>query len=71
MCLWVMKKVSASGLLKTLFSFLPGRPVQSKPSRLLWESSSHAAINVQKLSIPKYPPLSITKYSFIKLSELE
>ena len=41
------------------------------PSQLLWEASSHAAINAQTLFIHKYPPMSITRYSFTQLSELE
>ena len=41
------------------------------PSRLLWETSSHAAVNAQRLFIYKYPPMSIARYSFIQLSELE
>ena len=39
--------------------------------RLLWKAPSHATINTQRLFIHKYPPMCITSYSFIQLSELE
>ena len=41
------------------------------PSRLLWETSSHAAINARRVSGHKYPLLSIASYSFIHLSEIQ
>ena len=41
------------------------------PSQVLWEAFSHAAINLQRLLMYIYPPLSIAKYSFIQLSGLE
>ena len=41
------------------------------PSRLLWESSSHAAVNAPRLFVHKHPPLSRAMYSIIQLSELE
>ena len=44
--------------------------VNQTPSRLLWEASSHAAINMQRIFVYKYPLLSIAMYSFIQLSEL-
>ena len=40
-------------------------------SWLLWEASSHTAINTWRLFIYKHPPLFISRYSFILLSELE
>ena len=39
------------------------------PSQLLCEAFSHAAITVRRLF--RYPPLSVARYSFIQLSELE
>ena len=42
-----------------------------KPSRLLWEAFSHAAINSQRLLVHIYSPLSIARYSFMQLSKLE
>ena len=41
------------------------------PSRLLWEASSHMLQLMRKGCSYSYPPLSIARYSFIKLSELE
>ena len=41
------------------------------PSRLLWDVFRQAVVDVQRLSIHKYLPLSIARYSFIQLSELE
>ena len=40
-------------------------------SQLLWEASSYAAINAQRLSVHKYPPMFLARYSFVQLSELE
>ena len=41
------------------------------PSRLLWESSSHMVQLMRKGCSYTYPQLSIVRYSFIQLSELE
>ena len=41
------------------------------PSRLLWEASSHMLQLMRESCLCTYPPLSIAKYSFIQLSELE
>ena len=41
------------------------------PSRLLWEASSHMLQLMREGCSYTYPPLSIVKYSFIQLSELE
>ena len=41
------------------------------PSRLLWEASSHMLQLICKGCSYTYPPLSIARYSFIQLSELE
>ena len=41
------------------------------PSRLLWEASSHMLQLMRKGCSYTYPPLSIVRYSFIQLSELE
>ena len=41
-----------------------------RPSWLLWEAFSHAAI-LRRLLVHKYSSLSIARYSFIQLSELE
>ena len=41
------------------------------PSRLLWEASSHMLQLMREGCSYTYPPLSIAKYSFIQLSELE
>ena len=40
------------------------------PSRLLWEASSHMLQLMHEGSYT-YPPLSMARYSFIQLSELE
>ena len=41
------------------------------PSRLLWEASSHMLQLMRGGCSYTYPPLSIARYSFIQLSELE
>ena len=41
------------------------------PSRLLWEASSHMLQLMCEGYSYTYPPLSIARYSFIQLSELE
>ena len=41
------------------------------PSQLLWEASSHMLQLMREGCSYTYPPLSITRSSFIKLSELE
>ena len=41
------------------------------PSRLLWEAFSHMLQLMREGSSYTYPPLSIARYSFIQLSELE
>ena len=50
--------------------YFPGRPVQSNTiSTSVRSIQPHATINVRKAHT--YPPLSIARYSFIQLSELE
>jgi len=51
--------------------YFPDRPVHSAPSRLLWEASSHMLQLMREGYSYTYPPLSIVRYSFIQLSELE
>ena len=41
------------------------------PSRFLWQASSHMLQLMREGCSHTYPPLSITRYSFIQLSELE
>ena len=41
------------------------------PSRLLWEASSYMLQLMREGCSYTYPPLSIVRYSFIQLSELE
>ena len=41
------------------------------PSRFLWEASSHMLQLMRVGCSYTYPPLSIARYSFIQLSELE
>ena len=41
------------------------------PSRLLWEASSHTIRLMREGCSYTYPPLSIVRYSFIQLNELE
>ena len=41
------------------------------PSRLLWEASSHMLQLMREGCSYTYPPLSIARYSFIQLSQLE
>ena len=41
------------------------------PSRLLWKASSHMLQLMREGCSYAYPPLSIVRYSFIQLSELE
>ena len=50
--------------------YFPDRPVHSD-TRLLWEASSHMLQLMHEGCSYTYPPLSIVKYSFIQLSELE
>ena len=42
-----------------------------KPSRLLWEASSHMLQLMREGCSYTYPPLPIARYSLIQLSELE
>ena len=58
---WMAPKRSTLHSLADIFNQTP---------LLLLEASSHAAINVRRLLIHKYPPQSIAWYSFIQLSEL-
>ena len=52
--------------------YFPGRPVQSTTvSTSLWEASSHMLQLMREGCSYTYPPLSIARYSFIQLSELE
>ena len=41
------------------------------PSQLLWETSSHMLQLMRESCSYTYPPLSIARYSFMQLSELE
>ena len=41
------------------------------PSRLRWEASSHMLKLIREDRSYTYPPLSVARYSFIRLSELE
>ena len=41
------------------------------PSQLLWEASSHMLQLMREGCSYTYPPLSLARYSFIQLSELE
>ena len=41
------------------------------PSRILWEASSHMLQLMRDGCSYTYPPLSIARYSFIQLSDLE
>ena len=41
------------------------------PSRLLWEASSHMLQLMREGCLYTYPPLSIARYLFIQLCELE
>ena len=41
------------------------------PSRLLWEASTHILQLMREGCAYTYPPLSIDRYSFIQVSELE
>ena len=52
------------------FTSLTGLFTQT-PSRLLWEASSHMLQLMRVGCSYTYPPLSIARYSFIQLSELE
>jgi len=40
-------------------------------SQFLWEEFSHAVINAQRLLVHQYPPLYMTRYSFIQVNEVE
>ena len=65
--------------LKALYTSLPADLFLPTRTQLLWEAFSHAAITAQislvyiysHACILVYPPLSIVRYSFIQLSELE
>ena len=52
------------------FTFLTDLFTQT-PSWLLWEASSHRLQFMREGGSYTYPPLSIVRYSFIQLSELE
>ena len=41
------------------------------PSRLLWETSSHMLQLIRESCSYTHPPLSIARYSFLQLNELE
>ena len=56
---------------KRFYTFSLDNLFNRTTSRLLQEASSHAAANVRKLFIHKYPPLYIARYSSIQRSELE
>jgi len=51
--------------------YFPDRLFNCKPHWILWDTFSHAAINAQRLFIHKYPLLSMARYSFTQLTELE
>ena len=52
--------------------YFPDRPVQSDTiSTSLGSIQPYATINARRLLVHIYPPLSIARYSFIQLSELE
>ena len=54
----------------TLFSL--ANLFNQTPFRLLWEVPSHVVINTRRLFVHKYPPLlTIGRYPFIQLSDLE
>ena len=40
-------------------------------SRHRWEAPRPGAINMQRLIVQTYPPLSVVRYSFIQLSEMK
>ena len=67
---YFVKRYAIVRLLKAVYTLLPSRTSRTL-SRLLWEASRHAAINVGIIFAHKYPPLSIDRYSFIEMSELE
>ena len=78
---YLYKKVKASSyiaqypVLRTVqsalhFTFLTDLFTQT-PSRLLWEASSHMLQLMREGCSYTYPPLSIVRYSFKQLSELE
>ena len=52
------------------FTSLTGLFIQT-PSRLLWESSNHMLQLIREGCSYTYPLMSIARYSFIQLSELE
>ena len=58
-------------MLKSLYTLLPANLFNRASSLLLWEAPSYASINARRLFVHKYPPLSIARYSFIQLSDLE
>ena len=77
----VKKKVKASSyiaqypILRTVQSTLHFTSLTDlftqTPSRLLWEVSSHMLQLMREGCSYTYPPLSIARYSFIQLSEME
>ena len=61
--LWTIQSALHFTSLRDLFT--------QTPSRLLWEASSHMLQLMREGCSYTYPPLSIVRYSFIQLSELE
>ena len=62
---------SAVSRLKAFLHFTSLRDLFTQtPSRLLWEASSHVPQLMREGCSYTYPPLSIARYSFIQLSEL-
>jgi len=51
--------------------YFSDRPVHSDTTRLLWEASSHMLQLMCEGCSCTYPPLSIARYSYTQLSELE
>ena len=67
--------IAQCSVLRTFQSFLhftfPTDLITRTPSRLLWEASSHMLQLMREGCSYTYPPLSIARYSFIQLRELE
>ena len=67
-----ISSIQSSGPFKALYTLLPLQVTDlftQTPSRLLWEASSHMVQLMREGC--SYPPLSIARYSFIQLTELE
>ena len=61
--------IQSPGLLKALWHSSLADLFNRTPNHLIWEVLSHIEINVQRLFVHKYPPLSATRCSWSLMNE--